>query len=50
LVDAIKKYGRNWEKVAKAVGTRTVWGVRQRFQKMTNKTEIFSPEIAIAQP
>jgi len=49
FIDAIRKYRRQWEKVAEAVGTRSLEGVRHRFKKMENKEEIF-PNIAYNQP
>ena len=48
FIDAIRKYGRQWEKVAEAVGTRSPEGVRKKFHHMKNKTEIF-PNIHFVQ-
>lgn len=50
----MKKYGRNWEKVAEAVGTRSLDGVRTRFKLMKDKADNFLyqhfPDIAFPPP
>jgi SHAQKYF class myb-like DNA-binding protein len=35
FVEALEKYGKNWSKISKSVGTRTPTQVKSRFQKLS---------------